>query len=539
MSYEPRARQRAPRLLDPTRRRRGRRTRAQALVEFALVLPVLLFLVVIAVDFGRLFFSYIQISNAAREGANYGSGAPTDTVGITSRVNAEKNAQGQAGEGTTAVTTSCADANGSTIACTLATGGGGAGNTLTVTVRVPFTFVTPLISGFFGGDLDVTNSATAVVLGYVPGSGASQPPGCSMPSASFTLIVTSGLTVFANPSASTPNSGVCNISGYNWDWGDTQTSVGTATGDSHTYASPGTYTVVLEVTNQAGASERSDTVTVPTPAPTPTPTPSPTPTAGPTPTPGPTATPSPTPTPTPTPVVCTKPVANFTWTKSRQDLHVPRCLDGREPDLLPDHRLALDLHRPGRPAVERPEPGAGHVRQQQQPPGHAPGDELGRVHDDHDQYMSGSTRALSRTTADRRRGQGLVEFALVLPIFLLLIFGVIDGGRYVYVNSTLSNAAREGARLGSVEASWRGSADPSCGSPGGPVCPANNTVLVQHITAAANRQMAPFGAVDNVYLRCDAAHGHAADRPVDRRLVRVRTPRAATCRSGSRSRGVP
>jgi Flp pilus assembly protein TadG len=100
-----------------------------------------------------------------------------------------------------------------------------------------------------------------------------------------------------------------------------------------------------------------------------------------------------------------------------------------------------------------------------------------------------------------------VEFALVLPIFLLLIFGVIDGGRYVYVNSTLSNAAREGARLGSVEASWRGSTDPSCGKAGGPVCPASNAVLIQHITAAANRQMAPFGSVNNVYLQCVGATG--------------------------------
>jgi Flp pilus assembly protein TadG len=116
-------------------------------------------------------------------------------------------------------------------------------------------------------------------------------------------------------------------------------------------------------------------------------------------------------------------------------------------------------------------------------------------------------RSLATRTRRRDHGQGLVEFALVLPIFLLLIFGVIDGGRYVYVNSTLSNAAREGARLGSVEASWRGSTDPSCGKAGGPVCPANNTVLVQHITAAANRQMAPFGAVDNVYLRCVGGTG--------------------------------
>jgi Flp pilus assembly protein TadG len=105
------------------------------------------------------------------------------------------------------------------------------------------------------------------------------------------------------------------------------------------------------------------------------------------------------------------------------------------------------------------------------------------------------------------RGQSLVEFALVLPLFLFLLFAVIDGGRYVYVNSTLSNAAREGARLGSVEASWRGSSDPSCGAVAGPVCPANDAQLINHITTAANRQMAPFGSVTNVYLSCTSSSG--------------------------------
>jgi Flp pilus assembly protein TadG len=105
------------------------------------------------------------------------------------------------------------------------------------------------------------------------------------------------------------------------------------------------------------------------------------------------------------------------------------------------------------------------------------------------------------------RGQSLVEFALVLPLFVLLLFAVVDGGRYIYLNSTLSNAAREGARLGSVEASWRGSSDPSCGATAGPVCPANDTQLINHITAAANRQMAPFGTVSNVYLSCTSSSG--------------------------------
>lgn len=48
-------------------------------------------------------------------------------------------------------------------------------------------------------------------------------------------------------------------------------------------------------------------------------------------------------------------------------------------------------------------------------------------------------------------GQSLVEFALVIPIFLLLLFGLIDIGRLVYINNALAEAAREGARWGSVQ----------------------------------------------------------------------------------------
>ena len=49
-------------------------------------------------------------------------------------------------------------------------------------------------------------------------------------------------------------------------------------------------------------------------------------------------------------------------------------------------------------------------------------------------------------------GQSLVEFALVFPVFLLLLFGLIDIGRFVYTTNAVSEAAREGARFGSVMA---------------------------------------------------------------------------------------
>ena len=106
----------------------------------------------------------------------------------------------------------------------------------------------------------------------------------------------------------------------------------------------------------------------------------------------------------------------------------------------------------------------------------------------------------------RSPGQTLVEFALVLPVFLLLFFGVIDGGRAVYMNSVVSQAAREGARVAAVEAGWIGSSDPACNTPGGPVCPASLAALESDVLAAANRNVAPFGPIvkTRLYLSCDA-----------------------------------
>lgn len=47
-----------------------------------------------------------------------------------------------------------------------------------------------------------------------------------------------------------------------------------------------------------------------------------------------------------------------------------------------------------------------------------------------------------------RRGQDLVEFALVVPVLFLFVFGILDLGRVFHVLIAISNAAREGARYG-------------------------------------------------------------------------------------------
>jgi Flp pilus assembly protein TadG len=59
--------------------------------------------------------------------------------------------------------------------------------------------------------------------------------------------------------------------------------------------------------------------------------------------------------------------------------------------------------------------------------------------------------AAGRDRRRRRGGQSLVEFAVVLPVFLLILAGILDFGLGLYSQMTVINAAREGARLGVVE----------------------------------------------------------------------------------------
>ncbi|MEW5869671.1 MAG: Ig-like domain-containing protein [Chloroflexota bacterium] len=50
----------------------------------------------------------------------------------------------------------------------------------------------------------------------------------------------------------------------------------------------------------------------------------------------------------------------------------------------------------------------------------------------------------------KQKAQGMVEFALVLPLLLLLMFGIIEAGRLMFIYAQVSTASREGARYGSA-----------------------------------------------------------------------------------------
>ena len=54
---------------------------------------------------------------------------------------------------------------------------------------------------------------------------------------------------------------------------------------------------------------------------------------------------------------------------------------------------------------------------------------------------------MSRTARESDDGAAAVEFALILPVLLLIVFGIIDAGRMLNMQLALTQAAREGVRV--------------------------------------------------------------------------------------------
>lgn len=83
---------------------------------------------------------------------------------------------------------------------------------------------------------------------------------------------------------------------------------------------------------------------------------------------------------------------------------------------------------------------------------------------------------VARGPRQEDRGATLVEFALVIPVLLILLFGLIDFGYSWSQNLSVKHAAREGARLASVDA------ETDAGSVGSD-CTALVTLIKQRVSA--------------------------------------------------------
>ncbi len=62
-------------------------------------------------------------------------------------------------------------------------------------------------------------------------------------------------------------------------------------------------------------------------------------------------------------------------------------------------------------------------------------------------------RSALRSSTATRNGAAVVEMALVLPIFFMVVLGIVEFGRAMMVGQLVTNAARHGARIAIVEGS--------------------------------------------------------------------------------------
>jgi Flp pilus assembly protein TadG len=65
-------------------------------------------------------------------------------------------------------------------------------------------------------------------------------------------------------------------------------------------------------------------------------------------------------------------------------------------------------------------------------------------------FEGGLTLKMRKLLFKDKDGQSIIEFALVLPILLMVLFGITEFGRAIMVTNVLNTASREGARLGAV-----------------------------------------------------------------------------------------
>jgi Flp pilus assembly protein TadG len=159
--------------------RRHRRTasRGQALVELAIILPIMLLLFGAALDLGRFFYGQITITHAAKEGAfeaarnpgSFDSTKPCDaeTNRVVCRVLNEMRGSGYN------VTPADISLACSTGACPAEPA---IGQTVSVRVQGTFTLATPILEVFLGGRTVTTSSTAVAQLGVDPEPGTASTP---------------------------------------------------------------------------------------------------------------------------------------------------------------------------------------------------------------------------------------------------------------------------------------------------------------------------------------------------------------------------
>jgi Flp pilus assembly protein TadG len=134
--------------LRKSRGREGGSQRGAALLEMALIAPVLVVLVLGIVDLGRVLYTKIPLQQAVQEGAIYAGHFPDDYSAIRAQVQ----------DNTNTFTLAAADI---TVSCPT----GASGTDIKVAVDHDVTLFAPIFSQLFGGTITLNADQTAEILG--------------------------------------------------------------------------------------------------------------------------------------------------------------------------------------------------------------------------------------------------------------------------------------------------------------------------------------------------------------------------------------
>jgi TadE-like protein len=122
------------------------------------------------------------------------------------------------------------------------------------------------------------------------------------------------------------------------------------------------------------------------------------------------------------------------------------------------------------------------------------------------------TDRAKRNSKNEERGQSLVELALVVPILMLIAFGVIEFGRAYYQYNTLTKAVRDGARYMSYHI-YNSTEEGNCAKlvvygnsvgTGSPILPGLTTAKIQMLSSGGTTPYSELNPPKYVTVRVDA-----------------------------------
>jgi PKD repeat protein len=254
-------------------RRDRRHRRGQSLVEFAIVVPLLLFLTVVALDFGRVYLGWINLQSMTRIAANLAANNPTAWTDGDADVLAKYQNQIR----NDAAATNCAlpTVGGVTTApapvFSDATGNGASddiGDSASVALSCTFDLITPGIKNIFGGSITVSASSVFPVKTGMTSTGGGGPSG-SPPSAAFSgnsAFAPSTVSGVAPFTVSFRDTSGGNPTSWLWEFQDGTPDSTLQDPLDHTFTLPGTYLVKMTATNILGSSYETMGVTVVAPS---------------------------------------------------------------------------------------------------------------------------------------------------------------------------------------------------------------------------------------------------------------------------------